>query len=87
VIISDRVNIWREVEAAGAGRVIPADAPALADQLLDLLDNPGAATHMGQQGRSLVQERFPWPRIARSLVEAYERIIDEHHRNQARKLI
>jgi glycosyltransferase involved in cell wall biosynthesis len=86
VIISDKVNIWREVQAAGAGRVIPADAPALADQLLDLLDNPGAATHMGQKGRSLVQERFQWPRIARSLVEAYERIIDEHHRNQARKL-
>jgi len=86
VIISDKVNIWREVQAAGAGRVIPADASALADQLLDLLDNPGAATHMGQKGRSLVQERFPWPRIARSLVEAYERIIDEHHRNQTRKL-
>jgi glycosyltransferase involved in cell wall biosynthesis len=86
VIISDQVNIWREVQAAGAGRVIPADAPALADQILNLLDNPEAATHMGQKGRSLVQERFQWPRIARSLVEAYERIIDEHHRNQARKL-
>jgi glycosyltransferase involved in cell wall biosynthesis len=86
VIISDRVNIWREVQAAGAGRVIPADAPALADQILNLLDNPEAATYMGQKGRSLVQERFQWPRIARSLVEAYERIIAEHHRNQARKL-
>jgi glycosyltransferase involved in cell wall biosynthesis len=50
------------------------------------LDNPEAAIYMGQKGRSLVQERFQWPRIARSLVEAYERIIDEHHRNQARKL-
>jgi glycosyltransferase involved in cell wall biosynthesis len=86
VIISDRVNIWRAVQAAEAGRVVPADAPALADQILDLLDNPEAATHMGRKGRALVQERFPWPRIARSLVEAYERIIAEHHRNQARKL-
>jgi glycosyltransferase involved in cell wall biosynthesis len=85
VIISDQVNIWREVQAAGAGRVIPVDSGALVDQLLDLLDNPKAAMDMGQKGRALVQERFQWPRIARSLVAAYERIIDEHHRNQARK--
>ena len=86
VIISDKVNIWREVHAGGAGRVIPCDAPALAEQILELLDNPDAARQMGQQGRSLVQERFQWPRIARRLAEAYGRIIDEHQRNQARKL-
>jgi glycosyltransferase involved in cell wall biosynthesis len=85
VIISDKVNIWREVQAGGAGRVVPCDATALADQILDLLDQPEAARRMGQQGRSLAQERFLWPRIARSLAEAYSRIIDEHRRSQARK--
>lgn len=86
VIISDKVNIWREVQAGGAGRVIPGDALALAEQILELVDNPDLAKQMGQQGRALVQEQFQWPRIARRLAEVYGRIINEHPRTQARKL-
>ena len=82
VIISDQVNIWREVQAGRAGRVIPCDAGALADQILDLLTHPDAAAGMGQRGRALVQERFRWPRIAPRLAEAYVRIIDEHRRHR-----
>ena len=82
VIISDKVNIWREVEAARAGRVIPCDATALAEEILDLLAHPEAAAQMGRQGRTLVEERFQWPRIGRSLAEAYGRIIEEHGRPQ-----
>jgi len=85
VIISDQVNIWREVHDGQAGRVIPCDAAALADQILELLANPEAARRLGQKGRSLVQERFAWPRIGRSLAEAYGRIIDEHQRNRGRR--
>jgi glycosyltransferase involved in cell wall biosynthesis len=85
VIISDKVNIWREVETGGAGRVIPCEAPALADQILSLLDDPGEAVSMGRKGRALVQERFQWPKIGRSLAEAYARIIDEHRRHRERK--
>jgi len=85
VIISDQVNIWREVETGRAGRVIPCDAGALADQILELLADPAAAAQMGRQGRALVAERFQWPRIARRLAEAYVRIIDEHRRNRERQ--
>ena len=80
VIISDQVNIWREVETGRAGRVIPCDAGALADQILELLADPAAAAQMGRQGRALVAAQFQWPRIARRLAEAYVRIIDEHRR-------
>jgi glycosyltransferase involved in cell wall biosynthesis len=85
VIISDKVNIWREVHAAGAGRVIPCEAPALAGQILELLADPEEAFGMGRQGRALVQERFQWPRIGRSLAEAYGRIIEEHRRRRERQ--
>jgi glycosyltransferase involved in cell wall biosynthesis len=78
VIISDQVNIWREVQAGGAGRVIPVDSAALAAQILELLDEPETARRLGQQGRSLVEARFPWAQIARSLAAAYERIIAAH---------
>jgi glycosyltransferase involved in cell wall biosynthesis len=86
VIISDRVNIWREVETGRAGRVITCDPTALADQILDLLAHPEAAAGLARNGRSLVEERFQWPRIAGRLAEAYGRIIDEHQSNRARQL-
>ncbi|MDO9533587.1 MAG: glycosyltransferase [Deltaproteobacteria bacterium] len=82
VIISDQVNIWPEVETGGAGRVIPCEATALADQILELLADPDAAAGMGQKGRALVQDRYQWPRIATQLAEAYVRIIDEHRRHR-----
>ena len=78
VIISDQVNIWREVQAAGAGRVIRCDAGELAAQILDLLDHPETARQMGRQGRAQVEERFQWPGIARRLEAAYSRIVHEH---------
>jgi glycosyltransferase involved in cell wall biosynthesis len=85
VIISGRVNIWPEVQAGRAGRVIPCDPGALAGQILDLLAHPEAAADMGQRGKALVRERFTWPMIGRSLAEAYVRIIDEHHRHREGK--
>jgi len=86
VIISDKVNIWREVQAGGAGRVIPCNPEALADQILQLLADSSGATQMGRQGRSLVKERFQWPQIGRSLAEAYGRIIDRQQRSRAKRL-
>jgi glycosyltransferase involved in cell wall biosynthesis len=83
VIISDRVNIWQEVEAGRAGRIIPCDPTALADQMLDLLDHPEVAADLAKKGRALVEESFQWPRIAARLAEAYGRIIDEHHSRRA----
>lgn len=77
VIISDKVNIWREVQQGAAGRVIPCEAAALADQLLDFLDHADEAAAMGRRGRALVQERFQWPRIAPELAKAYASIIDK----------
>jgi glycosyltransferase involved in cell wall biosynthesis len=81
VIISDQVNICRELKAEQAARVVPCDAAALADRLLDLLDHPETATAMAQRGKTLVQERFQWPGIGRSLADVYARIIDEHRRH------
>jgi glycosyltransferase involved in cell wall biosynthesis len=78
VIISDKVNIWREVQAAGAGRVIPCEAGALARELLHLLNHPDLAADLGRQGRALVMDRFQWPHIGRSLAAAYGRIIAAH---------
>ena len=71
VAISDRVNIWREIEAAGAGLVAP---PAIADvehQIDRLAADPAAAAAMGERGRRLVAEKFAWSKIARELESVY----------------
>jgi glycosyltransferase involved in cell wall biosynthesis len=60
VIVSDRVNLWRDVEEAQAGLVAPPDAAAFTERLRFLLDNPSAAGAMGKRGAEMVARRFAW---------------------------
>lgn len=75
VVISDKVNIWREVVAGGAGRVVPCNADRFAEIILDLLDNPEMAKQMGRKGKALVKERFQWSDVALALEDTYRSII------------
>jgi glycosyltransferase involved in cell wall biosynthesis len=84
VVISDKVNIWREVAAGGAGLVAPCDAAALAAALERLLEAPELAAAMGQRGRKLVAERFQWGSIALTLEDWYARIIAEGRARKAK---
>jgi glycosyltransferase involved in cell wall biosynthesis len=71
VAISDKVNIWREVEAAGAGLVAPTTAGSVAEQILALAADPAKTRAMGEKGRKLVVERFGWDKIALQLESVY----------------
>lgn len=75
VVISDKVNIWREVEASGAGRVAPCDADRFAEMMLDLLDNPEEAKRIGEKGKALVKERYQWSSVALAMEDVYRSII------------
>ncbi len=75
VVISDQVNIWREVEAAGAGLVGPCEATRLAAHLERLLADPGLGAEMGRRGKELVARRFQWDGIALALQDLYARLI------------
>lgn len=75
VIISDKVNIWREVVAGGAGRVAPCDVDRFAEIILDLLDNPEMAKQMGDKGKALVKKRFQWSDVALVLENVYRSMI------------
>ncbi|MBT5415864.1 MAG: glycosyltransferase [Rhodospirillaceae bacterium] len=74
VLISDRVNIWREVAAAEAGRVVSCGVDAVAEALAGLIDDPEAARAMGEKGRALVADRFAWDRVADALIALYESV-------------
>jgi glycosyltransferase involved in cell wall biosynthesis len=75
VVISDKVNLWREVETAGAGLVVPGAAAPLAEALGRLLADPELATDMGRRGQALVAQRFQWDSIAQAMQDLYAGII------------
>jgi glycosyltransferase involved in cell wall biosynthesis len=75
VLISDQVNLWREVVNARAGLVSPCDPNAFADILLKILADRELSKEMGQFGRRLVLEEYTWDRIGEQLVIAYKEII------------
>jgi glycosyltransferase involved in cell wall biosynthesis len=75
VIISDRVGIWREVEAEGAGKVAPCNGNSFAEAMLSLLNSPDVAERMGENGKTLVRKRFQWSSVALDLETAYRSIL------------
>ncbi|MBI3506773.1 MAG: glycosyltransferase [Proteobacteria bacterium] len=76
VVISDRVNIWREIAGAGAGLVSPPETDSVAAHILLLAADTNRAARMGSAGRKLVESRYDWGRIAVDL----ERVYREHAR-------
>ena len=74
VVISDRVNIWREIEGAGAGLVSPPDVDAVAAHILLLANDPARAKRMGAAGRKLATERYDWAKIGARLETIYQEI-------------
>lgn len=70
VLISNRVNIWREIEEAGAGFVAPDDLAGTRDLLArwHACDDE-TRDAMRARARQLFQQRFTVERAANSLVE------------------
>jgi glycosyltransferase involved in cell wall biosynthesis len=71
VVISDRVNIHREVASAGAGIVTGVDVNQIAAAMRTVLSDPGLSRHMGERGQALVNERYTWPSVARQMEGVY----------------
>ncbi len=70
VLISDKVNLWREVEADGAGFVAP-DTLAGTRQLLErwLALSAAERAAMGRRARACFEQRFQIDRAAAALLE------------------
>jgi glycosyltransferase involved in cell wall biosynthesis len=70
VVISESCY-FPEVAQAGAGRVVPLHADAIASALLEVLGHGEQAVAMGRAGRELVLSRYTWPAIARRSIDLY----------------
>jgi len=75
VVISDKVNIWREIQDSGSGKIVPCDLNRFAEAISDLLKDMKTAKQMGDKGKLLVKERFQWATVALALEDIYRSII------------
>jgi glycosyltransferase involved in cell wall biosynthesis len=75
VVISNRVNIWREVSRGGAGIIVEPQARATADAMNLLLGDPAMAARMGVCGSRLAREHFTWESAGAKLVELYRQVV------------
>jgi glycosyltransferase involved in cell wall biosynthesis len=75
VVISNRVNIHREVSRARAGLVTGLDAKEIASAIEQLLVDGDLRREMGRGGKHLVHEHFSWQGIAKDMLEVYQRIV------------
>jgi glycosyltransferase involved in cell wall biosynthesis len=74
VVVSDQVNIWREVVGAGAGAVVPCEAAALSDAVRAMLDDPARRAETGRRGAQFARDRYDHRRVAAELEAAYESV-------------
>ena len=76
VVISDKVNIWREVVQEGAGIAVPVDPAKVAAAVVSLLDNPELCGWMGERGKRLVRNYYEWSEVGTQLEQEYRTLID-----------
>jgi glycosyltransferase involved in cell wall biosynthesis len=78
VVISNKVNIWREVEEYGAGLVTECDPEATARAINEILDTPGLKEKMAERGKRLVQSLFTWREIGGRTLDLYRSVARVH---------
>jgi glycosyltransferase involved in cell wall biosynthesis len=70
VVISDQVNIWREVQQGGA-TVIGCDQHKLTAALSAVLRDPALAADMSRKARETVRRLYHWDSVAAALEAMY----------------
>lgn len=74
LVLSDQVGLAPQVEAAGAGCVVPTALEPLAAALERLAADRPAARAMGARARALASDRYSWARTAEELDRVYAAI-------------
>ncbi len=76
VVISDKVNIWREIKEGGGGEVEPLDPDRFAARIVDMLADRNRLKSYGEHGIETVKSLFDWPTIGQRLETAYQAVAD-----------
>ncbi len=78
-VVASRVGGIPEVVEDGVTGLLvpPADPPALAAAVNELLRDPERGREMGKAGRRRVLEHFTWRAVAERTLELYRRLIEQ----------
>lgn len=76
VIISDQVNIWREIQNGSAGIIIQLSVNKLTKAVTKILNDPEEAQIMGISGRILAKDQYDWNSIVARYTELYVSMVD-----------
>jgi glycosyltransferase involved in cell wall biosynthesis len=75
VVVSDIVGVAGDVEREGAGLVVrPGDRHDLAGAIISILGDERGAAKMGMAGRSLVEKKYAWKKVALQVERIYEEL-------------
>jgi glycosyltransferase involved in cell wall biosynthesis len=75
VVISDQVNIWREIQETGAGVVVCLDPCAVADAICMVLEDKRKAEAMEARGRVAAKSCYAWPHVVDQMTQVYQKLI------------
>ena len=76
VVISDQVHIWQEVKNYRAGWVTACEQEALSQVLHQAFLDAPARRERGENARQLVQEKYSWSAIAKTMIEVYQQLVN-----------
>lgn len=81
VLITDKINIWREIVGAGAGFLLREEAleDDLAVRTATLLDDPHLCRDMEHKARALAVSAYTWPASAQKLCAYYDSVLERSH--------
>ncbi len=79
VVISNRVNIWPEVQRFGAGLVVPCEPLETAQALRTILLHPDRAAEMGRRGNAWASQNLTWPVVGAQVEALYCKLARSSH--------
>ncbi|WP_405031035.1 glycosyltransferase [Paenibacillus hexagrammi] len=80
VVISDKINIWREVESNRAGKVSSCDHVQFAKEINALLANEELRSIIGNNAQHMVRDYYQWDKIGMALEREYTNILRTRER-------
>ncbi len=73
VVVSNFPEVRKVVVEEDCGILVdPTSVDEIADAIIYLLEHPGEARKMGENGRRAVKEKYNWEKMERRLLEVYE---------------
>ncbi|MFN2176199.1 MAG: glycosyltransferase [Anaerolineales bacterium] len=75
-VITNKVNIWQEIDNAKAGIVTDCNEKDFTTGMLKLYYDPELRVEIGENAKRLARQKFDWNKNIVLMLEAYRKIID-----------